>query len=82
MNEYISKWTLPRLIQLVIGFFFLQSFFEGGEMFGLLFGGFMLAQAVLNIGCFSSKGCSTSYTDKNTDMDLNDLEVEYEVLSD
>ena len=81
MYDYISKWTLARLIQLAIGFFFLQSYFEGGEMFGLFFGGLMLVQAVFNVGCFSSKACNTSYTNKKTDVDLKELEVEYEEIS-
>lgn len=81
MNEYLSKWTITRAIQLVIGGVFLNSYFSDGEFFGLAFGGLMFFQAVMNVGCFSSKGCSTSASTpvkKMTKKELEELEVEYE----
>ena len=83
MNKYLSKWTITRGIQLVVGVVFLNTYFSDGDFFGLAFGGLMFFQAVLNVGCFSSKGCSTSASEpvtKMTKKDLGELEVEYEEL--
>jgi hypothetical protein len=65
LKDYISKWTYKRLLQSAVGIYFVWNYFEDGSKFSLFFGGLMLVQALLNVGCFSSKGCSTP--DQNTD---------------
>lgn len=60
MKEYINKWTYMRLIQCVVGLYFIWNFIEDDSKLSLAFGILMLFQAVFNIGCFSSKGCSTT----------------------
>lgn len=60
MKEYISKWTYKRLIQCVIGLYFIWNFIEDDGKLSLAFGLLMLVQSVFNIGCFSSNGCSTT----------------------
>lgn len=78
MQDYLSKWTIPRLIQLVIGGVFLYDYSADGGRLPLAFGGMMLGQAIFNVGCFSSKGCSTS-VDTNDHSPISDeVEVEYE----
>ena len=83
MKEYLSKWTIPRGIQLVVGIFFLWDYFSDGGSLALAFGTMMFAQAALNIGCFSSRGCSTnpSYDKNDTTTVSNEVEVEYEEVS-
>jgi hypothetical protein len=39
--------------------YFIWNYFEDGSNFSLAFGGLMLFQSMLNVGCFSSKGCNT-----------------------
>ena len=62
VKTYISKWSYHRLIQLAIGAYFIWNYSQSDDRLSLFFGGFMLFQAILNIGCFSSKGCSTTST--------------------
>jgi len=62
VKTYISKWTYQRLIQLAIGFYFIWNYSQSEDRLSLFFGGVMLFQAVFNVGCFSSKGCSTTPT--------------------
>ncbi len=83
MKEYLSKWTIPRIIQLVVGIFFLWDYFTDHGSLALAFGTMMFAQAALNIGCFSSKGCSTnpSYDEKDLSAVSNEMEVEYEEVA-
>ena len=84
MKEYLSKWTISRAVQLIIGGVFFNSYFEDGGFFALAFGGLMFFQAVFNVGCFSSKGCSTSTSGPKKKMnktELDELEVEYEEVS-
>ena len=82
MKEYLSKWTIPRLLQLAVGLYFLRDYYLDGGRMVLVFGGVMMAQAVLNVGCFSSRGCSTSVTPVGKDAEsiTNEIEVEYEEL--
>ncbi len=81
MKSYISKWTIARGLQLVIGIAFLVDYFSGKSTFSMIFGGMMFFQAVLNVGCFSSKGCSTPAYDNSTNTVNSDSdEVEYEVI--
>ncbi len=60
MKNYIDKWTYKRVLQLVVGVYFIWNFVEVGGKLSLVFGLLMSIQALLNIGCFSSKGCTTS----------------------
>jgi len=60
LKTYISKWTIQRLIQLVVGSYFIWNYIEDSGRLSLIFGGVMAFQAIFNVGCFSSKGCSTS----------------------
>ena len=59
LKTYIDKWTIQRLIQLAIGSYFIWNYIEDESRISLVFGGVMLYQAILNVGCFGSKGCST-----------------------
>ena len=63
MNDYINKWTYKRLIQFAIGLYFVWNYLEDGSNFSLAFAGIMLFQSILNVGCFSSKGCATDDSD-------------------
>ncbi len=80
MNDYIAKWTWQRFVQLAVGSYFLRDYFLDGGMLVLAFGGMMFAQAVLNIGCFSSKGCSTSLPNGDQAVFSEDTEIEYEEI--
>ncbi len=64
MKDYLNKWTIQRVIQLVIGSYFIWNFIEADGKLSLAFGIIMLFQAIFNVGCFSSKGCSTTTTVK------------------
>jgi len=59
LKEYIDKWTYKRVLHSLVGIYFIWNYLEDGSQFSLIFGGLMLVQALFNIGCFSTKGCST-----------------------
>ncbi|HHB78313.1 MAG TPA: hypothetical protein ENK85_03655 [Saprospiraceae bacterium] len=83
MKEYLSKWTWQRFIQLLVGLFFLWDYFSDGGRLVLAFGAVMFAQAVFNVGCFSSRGCNTSVKDSDFSGTAvtDDAEVEYEEIN-
>ena len=70
LKDYISKWTYKRLIQLAVGIYFAWNFYEDGSKLSLIFGGLMLIQALLNVGCFSTRGCSTPEQNTNDAQDF------------
>ena len=80
MQDYLSKWTFTRFLQLLVGVFFLQSYFQDNSMISLAFGGMMAFQALANVGCFSSKGCSTPRVKQDTNINIDDVEVEYDEI--
>ncbi len=59
LKDYINQWTYKRLIQFAVGVYFMWNFFADGSKLSLLFGSIMLIQAIFNVGCFSTRGCST-----------------------
>jgi len=64
MKEYLNKWTIQRIVQLIVGSYFIWNFIEADSKLSLAFGIIMSFQAIFNVGCFSSKGCSTTTTKK------------------
>ncbi len=78
MQDYLSKWTFTRFLQLLVGGFFLQTYFHDHSIMPLAFGGMMAFQALANVGCFSSKGCSTPRIQQDDSIHLDEVEVEYE----
>lgn len=60
ITNYLQKWTYKRGLQLIVGGYFIWNFIETEGKLSLAFGLLMSVQAILNIGCFSTKGCATS----------------------
>ncbi len=78
MKEYFQLWTIKRFIQLLVGLYFIWEYFQDPSILALIFGGMMLFQSILNVGCFSSKGCSTP---KGKKVEYNENEdVEFEEI--
>ncbi len=65
MKNYLKNWSYKRLIQLGIGIFLIYYYIQDSVLFALIFGILMLVQALLNIGCFSTKGCKTSFDEED-----------------
>lgn len=67
-----------RLFQLAIGVFIAMDGFSRSDWFIAAFGGFFMAAPLLNIGCFSSRGCNTMPSQKveETTEDIIYEEVE------
>ena len=81
MKTYLSQWTISRVIQLMIGIAFLYNYCADESTFSLAFGFMMFVQAVLNIGCFSSKGCNTTISNPTNNLPYNIDDVEYEIIN-
>ncbi len=65
LKEYLNKWTIKRFLQLVVGIFFIYYYTKDNNQMALFFGILMLVQAILNMGCFSTRGCDTKTTEAN-----------------
>ncbi len=80
MKEYFSQWTYKRLIQLGVGMYFFWENYNHASTFAIVFGSIMTFQAIANVGCFSSKGC-TPKIDKKLKEDFNENdEIEFEEI--
>ncbi len=79
IKEYLSLWTIKRFLQLLFGLYFFWEYTKESSVFALVIGALMTYQAVMNVGCFSSKGCTVPQT-KNTQIYSEDEEVEFEVV--
>ncbi len=75
MKAYFKLWTISRFIQLLIGFYFIWEYYQHPSYLALIFGGLMLFQAIMNVGCFSSKGCAIP---KNTESYNEDADIDFE----
>jgi hypothetical protein len=81
MNEkikyYLELWTIKRVLQLLFGLYFLWENYKHPNIIALIIGIIMVYQAVMNVGCFSSKGCTVPNNKDKTVYDDNQ-EVEYD----
>ena len=76
MKNYITKWTYKRVLQAALGVFLVYYYTQDHNKFALAFGILMLIQALFNIGCFSTRGCSTPVEDDKIQdfaKDIKDL---------
>jgi hypothetical protein len=58
LKKYFNNWSYKRLIQLFFGIGLIIYALKTQQLFPKIFGVMMLVQAVINIGCFSTRGCS------------------------
>ncbi len=77
IKEYLSLWTVKRFLQLLFGLYFFWEYTKESSVFALFIGVLMSYQAVMNVGCFSSKGCSVPQV-KNNKPYCEDEEIEFE----
>lgn len=79
MKNYFNKWTWKRGLQLLVGCYFLWKYQQGSDSLSLFFGLFMAVQAVLNIGCFSSRGCNNTVSEHpDSNKPIDEIEVDYD----
>ncbi len=78
MKTYFKLWTIKRFMQLLVGFYFIWKHYQHPSYLALIFGGLILFQAIMYIGCFSSKGCAipqnTESYKEDTDIDFEEVE--------
>ena len=78
MNDYLHQWTYKRVIQLLIGSYFIYGYFKDPMLFALLFGVLMSFQAIANVGCFSTRGCSTAVEEHTASEFSENDEIDFE----
>lgn len=76
LKNYLRNWNYKRLIQLGFGLYFFWEYFQHPSIFSLIFGGIMGFQAIANVGCFSTRGCSTNFDKNKKYNENNDIEFE------
>lgn len=60
MKEIIKKWSLLRVVTLLLGILILiQSFIQKDVTLGIL-SGFLLLTAITNVGCCGSNSCAVN----------------------
>ncbi len=69
MKPIFSNWSIPRILQLLVGGYLIWNYIEDKMIFSLIFGAVMLYQAIMNVGCFSTKGCAVNYDDTSKNND-------------
>lgn len=80
MKTYFSKWNYKRLIQLGIGLYSIWEYFQDPLIFALLFGLLMIFQAILNIGCFSTRGCNSNIKEHEKENFSEHDELDFEEI--
>ncbi len=78
MPDFFKNWSLIRFLQLGVGLLFASDFLKTGDTFAGLFGGFLLVQAIFNIGC-AAGACAPTPTKKIEDIP-DDFEVTMEEI--
>lgn len=71
-----SNWGVLRIFALLMGCFVMSQAVATSSTMAMVFGAFILFQAVTNTGCFSTQGCATPapVAEKVKSMDANDAE--------
>lgn len=71
-----SNWGVLRIFALLMGCFVMSQAVATSSTMSMVFGAFILFQAVTNTGCFSTQGCATPapVAEKVKSMDANDAE--------
>ncbi len=57
-----SNWGVLRIVALVMGCLVMSQAAATSSTMAMVFGAFILFQAVTNTGCFSTKGCAVPAT--------------------
>lgn len=58
-----SNWGVLRIFALLMGCFVMSQAVATSSTMAMVFGAFILFQAVTNTGCFSTKGCAVPATE-------------------
>jgi len=71
-----SNWGVLRIFALLMGCFVMSQAVATSSTMAMVFGAFILFQAVTNTGCFSTKGCAVPATavQKTNATDASDAE--------
>ncbi len=76
-----KNWNLTRVIGLVLGTFFVGDYIATGNFLGLMFGGIVLYQVILNVGCFAGSCAVPIPNDDELDLSEEDADmVEAEII--
>lgn len=79
-NTILSGWNFIRLFRLFIGVSALAAFYSEHDSFMGILGLIVTAQAVFNVGCCGSTGCSTKPFDDSKDNASDKIEISFEEI--
>ena len=80
MKTYLNQWTYKRLIQLAFGLYFFWEYSKHPSTLAVIFGSIMTFQAIANVGCFSTKGCTPQIDAKAKENFSEDDEIDFEEI--
>jgi len=75
-----SNWGVLRIFALLMGCFVMSQAFATSSTMAMVFGAFILFQAVTNTGCFSTKGCAVPATEVQKVNANNTADAEFTEL--
>ncbi|HEY1054380.1 hypothetical protein [Emticicia fontis] len=61
MRKYLQNWNLVRILRLVFAIVVIVQGFQVHEWLLVILGGIFSLMPLMNIGCGSTSGCSTSF---------------------
>lgn len=77
MNRILKNWDLTRIVRLVLSVIVAVYAITSKEYSFFILSGLLLFQAILNVSCCGSQGCSTNSKSKPKDNVYGDQIKEY-----
>lgn len=77
MKTILRNWNIMRGLRLLLGIIAVAQAFIQRDIVVGVFGGFLLATALANIGCCGYNSCALNYTKPNNKKDLTYEELDY-----
>ena len=62
MKKYLQNWNLIRVLRLAFAIVVIVQGFQVHEWLLVILGGIFSLMPLMNVGCGSTSGCSTSFT--------------------
>ena len=66
MKNYLSNWNLMRIIRLILGIVIIVQGFQAHQWMFVALGGLFTLMPLFNVGCCSTVGCGTNYSQRKS----------------
>lgn len=73
MKRLLTNWNFTRIVRLAMAIFIFAYAIMEAQYLWLIVGGWFLYQALFNISCCGSNGCSIDHPNETTKEEINEL---------